>query len=132
MILVDTNILIDILAKDPIWEAPSTVVLELATVRDVVVVADVVYAELAPRYPGTDELDAALERLKLKTATTPKQALFLAGHAHRLYRRRGGTKTGVLADFFIGAHAAVEGASLLTRDPGRVRAYFPTVTLIAP
>lgn len=132
MILVDTNVLIDILSNDPVWQASSKVALELATAQDVVVVTDVVYAELAPGYPGTDELDAALERLKLKTATTPKQALFLAGHAHRLYRRRGGTKTGVLPDFFIGAHAAVEGASLLTRDPGRVRAYFPTVMLLAP
>ena len=132
MILVDTNILIDILSKDPMWEAPSAATLHLATARDTVVVTDVVYAELAPNYPGPEELDAALEQLRLKTATPPKQALFLAGHAHRQYRRRGGTKTGVLPDFFIGAHAAVEGAALLTRDPGRVRAYFPTVTLIAP
>ena len=132
MILVDTNVLIDILSKDPVWEAPSTIALRLATARDMVAVTDVVYAELAPGYPGPDELDAALDSLGLKTATPTKQALFLAGNAHRLYRRRGGTKTGVLPDFFIGAHAAVEGASLLTRDPGRVRAYFPTVTLIAP
>ncbi len=132
MILVDTNILIDILSKDPLWEAPSATALQLATARDTVAVTDVVYAELAPNYPSPEELDAALEQLRLKTATPPRQALFLAGHAFKRYRRRGGTKTGVLPDFFIGAHAAVEGAALLTRDPDRVRAYFPTVSLIAP
>ena len=132
MIFVDTNILIDIFAEDPIWKDRSLVAVYHAGARDTLAVNEVVYAELSPGFPDIAEMDAALATLNIVPAPSPKAALFLAGRAFQQYRRRGGTKTGVLADFFIGAHAAVEGAPLLTRDPGRVRRYFPTVEMIAP
>ena len=132
MILVDTNILIDIFAEDPDWKDRSLVALRLASARDALAVNEVVYAELAPGFPDVAELDAALAALGIATARSPKAALFLAGHAFRNYRRRGGSRTGVLPDFFIGAQAAVEGAQLLTRDARRIRAYFPSVSIIAP
>ncbi len=132
MIHVDSSVLLDLLERDPVWEARSASAFRLAGMRDDIAISDIVYAEVAPGFDQPNDLDAALAALGLKTRTPPKQALFLAGHAFKRYRRRGGAKTGVLPDFFIGAHAAVEGAALLTRDPGRVRAYFPTVALIAP
>ena len=132
VIHVDSSVLLDMLQRDPVWEARSTAAFRLAGMRDDIAISDIVYAEVAPGFEEPADLDRALAALGLKTRTPPKQALFLAGHAFKRYRRQRGTKTGVLPDFFIGAHAAVEGASLLTRDPGRVRAYFPTVSLIAP
>ena len=132
MILVDTNVLLDILAEDPTWEPWSTRALHEARAKDNLAVNDVIYAELSPGYQDIGELDDALGELGIAGAAMPRFALFLAGHAFRQYRRRRGVKTGVLPDFFIGAHAFVEDATLLTRDPGRIKAYFPTVTLITP
>lgn len=132
MILVDSNIIIDITANDPIWYEWSLLKLEHAIAADTVAINDIVYAELAPNYRDTSDLDKALTKARVTHIPVPKPALFLAGPAHRRYRRQRGTKTAVLADFFIGAHAFVAGATLLTRDPGRVRAYFPTVQLITP
>ena len=132
MILVDTNVVIDVATADPHWGAWSLNQLESAAASDGVAINDVVYAELSAGYRHTDELDNTLRTLRIAHAIIPKFALFLAGHAFRQYRRRRGVKTGVLPDFFIGAHAFVENATLLTRDPDRVRAYFPTVTVIAP
>lgn len=110
----------------------SLVALRIAYARDALTVNEVVYAELAPGFPNSIELDLALAGLGVVTAPSPKVALFLAGHVFRHYRRHGGIRTGVLPDFFIGAHAAVENAQLLTRDPKRIKAYFPTVDVIAP
>ena len=93
---------------------------------------DIVYAETSIRYDRMEDLDAMLGEAMIEIATTPRPALFLAGKAFRQYRKAGGARTGVLPDFFIGAHAAVEGWLLLTRDVGRYRRYFPKVTLIAP
>ena len=132
MILVDSNIVIDIATNDARWADWSLAQLEFSTASDAVVINDVVYAELSAGYRHTDDLDHALEGLRIGRADIPKLALFLAGHAFRQYRRRRGVKTGVLPDFFIGAHAFVADMALLTRDPDRVRAYFPTVELITP
>lgn len=132
MILVDTNIVIDIATKDLRWADWSAQQLELAAGRDDIAINDIVYAELAAGYRRIDELDGALSLLALERAEIPKFALFLAGQAYRRYRRQSGRKEGVLPDFFIGAHAAVEGAQLLTRDAKRIRAYFPSVLVIAP
>ena len=133
MILIDTNVLVDVYARDRIWEERSAAAIELAASREQLVINDVVYAELSPGFKHVKELDDALAQTRVLRIAIPKFALYLAGHAYRRYRRQsGGTKTGVLPDFFIGAHAAVEGAPLLTRDPSRIRAYFPTVSLIAP
>src|SRR5208282_4435542 len=92
----------------------------------------IVYAEISPRYRSEAKVDELLKELKLDFAEIPQSAAFLAGKAHFLYRQRGGAKTSVLPDFFIGAHATVMGCSILTRDTSRFATYFPTVTLIAP
>jgi predicted nucleic acid-binding protein len=91
-----------------------------------------IYAELSPNYESIETLDARIADLKLMLLELPRAALFLAGHAFRMYRRAGGGKGGVLPDFFIGAHAAVLGCAILTRDAARYRAYFPTVELLTP
>jgi predicted nucleic acid-binding protein len=132
LILVDTSVLIDILAEDSQWLERSSVALESAAAQAPLAINDIVYAELSPLFDDIAKLNAALDRIPVARARIPDLALFFAGQAFRAYRRRGGPRTSILPDFFIGAHAAVEGTTLLTRDPGRVRAYFPTVSLIAP
>lgn len=93
---------------------------------------EVAYAELSVRYAQINELDEYLDTAGIELVYLPKAALFLAGKAFGSYRKAGGTKSGVLPDFFIGAHAEVTGMSLLTRDISRYRTYFPNVVLIAP
>lgn len=132
MILVDTSVLLDVLQNDARWADWSEAALESAAARDALAINDIVYAELSTRYDGIERLDSALAAMNLVQAHIPRPALFLAGKAYLRYRRRGGTNTGVLSDFFVGAHAAVAGAALLTRDTGRVRSHFPTVSLISP
>lgn len=132
MILVDTNVLIDILVDDATWGDWSSERLRLALERGPVSINDVVYAELASRYTSVEGLDDVLRQLRIEHETIPRPALFLAGKAFAAYRRSGGTKTGVLPDFFIGGHATVLGVALLTRDTARYRTYFPRLELIAP
>ena len=93
---------------------------------------DIVYAEVSTRYPSVDTVDSILRDLGVDLVAMPRAALFLAGKAYLRYRTAGGIRTGVLSDFFIGAHAAAEHLPLLTRDVRRYRSYFPTVNLIAP
>lgn len=132
MILVDTNVLLDVVTDDPVWGDWSERQLEAAAARDRLAVNAVVYAELAIGFARIEEVDAVLATAGIAMADLPRPALFLAGKAFQTYRRRGGRRTGVLPDFFIGAHAAVAGVPLLTRDVGRYRNYFPTLNLIAP
>jgi hypothetical protein len=132
VIIADTSVPLDVMANDPVWAIRSRQVLDDAAAMGDLVINDVVYAELSTRYPTIEMFEAVLASVPLKHQAIPKPALFLTAKAFRRYRRRGGTKTGVLSDFFIGAHAAVTGASLLTRDPRHVRSYFPSVTLITP
>lgn len=94
-------------------------------------IKDVIYAELSVRYDTKEKLDAFVRGIGFKHEPIPAAALFLAAKVFRQYRKSGGTRSGGLSDFFIGAHAAVAGLPLLTRDIGRYRAYYPTVTLIA-
>jgi predicted nucleic acid-binding protein len=131
-VLVDTNILIDIVQNDRKWAVWSRDKLAACLMNDAVNVNPIVYAELSAAYASIDSVEYLLSELGLSFVQTPQMALFLAGRAFREYRRRKGMKTGVLADFFIGAHAAVMGWPLLTRDASRYRAYFPSVDLIAP
>lgn len=93
---------------------------------------DVVYAELALRYDRVEDLEAFVEEAGLAMAAMPRAALFLAGKLFTQYRRSGGSRTGVLRDFFIGAHAAINEPPLLTRDVGRYRTYFRSLKLITP
>jgi len=130
--LVDTNVLLDLVTDDPNWADWSVAQLEAATLNGPLLVNDAVYAELAVRYARIEDLDAFLDAAGLEMAPIPRAALFLAGKVFTQYRRSGGYKTGVLPDFFIGAHAAVGRLPLLTRDVGRYRTYFPSLKLIAP
>jgi len=132
MILVDTSILFDLVLNDPQWGPWSASTLELAAAQDTLAINAIIYAELSSHYDEIDSLEEVLAALELQIADIPKPALFLAGHAFRRYRQAGGAKSGVLSDFFIGAHAAVARAPLLTRDPRRISTYFPTVALLRP
>jgi predicted nucleic acid-binding protein len=130
--LVDTNVLLDVFTKDPKWLGWSLARLEEASFRGPLLINDVIYGETSARYPTIEDFESALADGGVTVATIPRMALFLAGKAFTQYRGAGGVRTGVLADFFIGAHAAVERLPLLTRDARRYRHYFPTVELIAP
>jgi predicted nucleic acid-binding protein len=132
MILVDTNVLLDLVTDDPMWADWSLARLEEAALNGPVLINDVVYAETSIRYERIEDLDAMLADAMIDLAPTPRPALFLAGKVFQQYRAAGGVQTGVLPDFFIGAHASVEGWPLLTRDASRYRTYFPKLTLIAP
>ena len=132
MTLVDTNVLLDLVTDDPKWAEWSIAQLEAASLQGPLLINDAVYAELAVRYNRIEDLDAFLDEAGLEIAPIPRAALFLAGKVFTKYRKSGGSRTGVLPDFFIGAHAAVNGLPLLTRDVGRYRTYFPSLKLITP
>jgi predicted nucleic acid-binding protein len=130
--LVDTCILLDVVQPDPSWLVWSLGQLELAASRGPLVINPVIYAEFAAGYPRIESAEVALAGFGTRLEELPREALFLAGKAYRQYRERRGTRSGVLADFFIGAHAAVRDIPVLTRDTSRIRTYFPTVVLISP
>lgn len=132
MILADTNVLLDVVTDDPAWADWAQHHLDGAKLRDRLAINDAVYAELSVRYARMEDLDAMLAAANIAIEPIPKSALFLAGKAFERYRKRGGTRTGVLPDFFIGAHAVVTGAPLITRDTSRYRSYFPAIRLISP
>jgi predicted nucleic acid-binding protein len=130
--LVDTNVLLDLVTSDPVWIGWSEAQLERVALAGPVFVNDVVYAEMSARFARIEDVDRVLDEAEIDVARTPRPALFLAGKAFRQYRAAGGARTGVLSDFFIGAHAAVEDWTLLTRDAWRYRVHFPSVRLITP
>ena len=132
MTLIDTNVLLDLVTDDPNWADWSIAQLEAASLNGPLLINDVVYAELAVRYDRVEDLEAFVDEADLAMAAMPRAALFLAGKVFRQYRKLGGSRIGVLPDFFIGAHAAADELPLLTRNVGRYRTYFPTVKLIAP
>jgi predicted nucleic acid-binding protein len=130
--LVDTNVLVDILSADSAWLDWSQRALEARSVLGALVINEVVYAEMSGHMQSEPALKEALNAMVVELHRTPTEALFLAGKAFRRYRETGGLRTGVLPDFFIGAHALVSGMPLLTRDLRRYHTYFPEVTLITP
>jgi predicted nucleic acid-binding protein len=133
VILIDTNILIDVATRDPLWFAWSRAQLDnLASPEEVFAINDIVYAEMSVRYPDVSTLDHVLEEIDIVLAQIPREALFIAGRSFQRYRSAGGTRTGVLPDFFIGAHAVVSKAPLVTRDAQRFRTYFPEIRVISP
>jgi len=132
MTLVDTNVLLDIATNDPKWASWSLRQMDAAAIRGPVLINAVIYAEFSVGYLRIEEVDQVLAGVGLVIAETPRPALFLAGKVFHRYRAQGGTRAGVLPDFFIGAHAAVAKLALLTRDPRSYRTYFADVTLIAP
>ncbi len=132
MTLVDTNVLLDLVTNDPVWADWSIRQLDGAAVKGPLIINDVVYAELSVGFDRIEDLDDLLDEAGIAMEEIPREALFLAGKAFRRYRTAGGARSGVLPDFFIGAHAAVLGLPLLTRDAKRYRSYFPSVDLMAP
>jgi predicted nucleic acid-binding protein len=132
VILVDTNVLLDVLEEDADWCEWSQSQLESASVIDTLAINPIIYSELSIGFARIEELEAVIKEASIAFESIPREALFLAGKAFLRYRRSRGTKRSVLPDFYIGAHAAVMQWPLLTRDVGRYRAYFPTVSLIAP
>jgi predicted nucleic acid-binding protein len=130
--LVDSNVLIDIWTDDPQWYDWSLTRLNEAGRSGPLLINDIIYAEASIRFGSMDDFDAALAKTGVTVTAIPRMALFLAGKAFAQYRNAGGIRTGVLPDFFIGAHADHERLPLLTRDVPRYRHYFPTVELIAP
>ena len=132
MLLVDTNVLVDVLQDDPQWADWSIGQLRAQAQIHELVINPVVYAELSLSFATLEALDAVVAKMELTLHEIPRPALFLAGKAFAQYRRRGGGRAQVLPDFFIGAHAAVQGWPLLTRDAGRFRTYFPSLRVLAP
>lgn len=130
--LVDTNVLFDFLTEDSDWFGWSAAMLEQASNTGTVAINQVVYAEVSIRYSTIEELNDDLSGEYFTRLSIPWEAAFLAGKAFARYKRQGGTRRSPLPDFFIGAHAAVTGMTLLTRDPRRYRAYFPKLKIVAP
>ena len=130
--LVDTNVFVDVLKGDPQWIDWSLRALADAATRGEVWTNYVVYAELHTHDTAGPHIDVLLHKLQVSVVDLGRDAAQLAAKAFRTYRQRGGAKTGVLPDFFIGAHAQALGCKLLTRDAGRYKAYFPKLKLICP
>ena len=131
-VLVDSNILIDIATDDPVWGKWSTEALEQVGRGRHLLINPLIYAEVSLAFSRIEDLDQFLPASLFEREDLPWEAGFLAGKAYLAYRRRGGTRASPLPDFYIGAHAALRGHILLTRDKGRYETYFPTVDLIAP
>ncbi len=130
--LVDSNVLLDVATGDPTWESWSSDALRTAADASLLVINPLIYAEVSIGFSSIEELEEALPTELFRRDDLPYEAAFLAGKVFLRYRRGGGTRPSPLPDFYIGAHAAVAGYRLLTRDATRYRTYFPSVTLIAP
>jgi predicted nucleic acid-binding protein len=130
--LVDSSVILDILTEDPAWSEWSADALAQALDDGPLVINPIVYAEVSVGFDRIEDLDDAVPADDFQRDALPYEAGFLAGKAFLAYRKRGGQKRSPLPDFYIGAHAAVRGYRLLTRDAARYRAYFPTLSLIAP
>ena len=132
MVLIDANILIDIFTDDPKWADWSENALAEAVVAGDIHINPIIYAEVSIAFNKVEALDKTLEKIGVLHSNLPYPAAFLAGKAFLEYRKRGGLKRSPLPDFYIGAHAVINGMQLLTRAPRRYRTYFPDVELICP
>jgi len=130
--LVDSSVVLDLFTDAPIWGESSRRALAEASAMGELLIDDIVYAEVSVGFSRIEALDEAIGGAGFVFAPIPREALFLAGKAFLAYRRRGGTKSAPLPDFIIGAHAAVSGLPLLTRDPERVRAAYPRLRILVP
>jgi predicted nucleic acid-binding protein len=130
--LVDSNVLIDLMTENAEWSSWSSDAVTAAADEGLLVINPIIYAEVSIRFRRIEDLNDALPPEDFIRTPLPWSAAFLAGKCFADYRRRGGAKNAPLPDFYIGAHAAVTGFRLLTRDVSRYRTYFPTVKLIAP
>jgi predicted nucleic acid-binding protein len=131
-VLVDANVLLDVATQDPTWSIWSADALERCASTGRLVINAIIYAEVSVGFERIEDLDAALPLDVYQREAVPYEASFLAGKCFVRYRRRGGAKSTPLPDFFIGAHAAVRGYALLTRDARRFRTYFPKLPIISP
>ncbi len=132
MILVDSNVIIDLISKAPIWGAWSRDAVAEAADGNALAINPIIYAEVSVGFATVNELEEVLGPVEFRRLPLPYEAGFLAGKAHLDYRRRGGLRSSPMPDFYIGAHAAVSGLTLLTRDRRRYASYFPTLRIIAP
>ena len=130
--LVDSNVLLDIMTEDPVWQGWSITALAEAAETGPLYINPVIYSEVSIRFSTVEALEDALPHQDYRRESIPWAAAFLAGKAFWNYRQNQGQKTTTLPDFFIGAHAAIADLQLLTRDVNRYRTYFPTVPLLAP
>lgn len=130
--LVDSNVILDIMTEDRDWSEWSASALQRQADRSILVINPLVYAEVSIRFERIEDLDDALPPTLFRRDPLPWEAAFLAGKSFVAYRRRGGARHAPLPDFYIGAHAAVAGMALLTRDASRYRSYFPSLEMIAP
>lgn len=130
--LVDSSVLLDIFTEDPKWFDWSASSLASHAEQSVLVINPIIYAEVSAHFSRIEELEAALPRTLYIREDLPWEAAFLAGRCFVNYRRRGGVRSAPMPDFYIGAHAAIKGLSVITRDPRRIRDYFPGVTVICP
>ena len=128
---MDTTVLVDVQQNDPQWADWSIAQLRAQSSVHQLVINPVIYAEMSLSYSTLETLDKVVAKMELAVLEIPRPALFLAAKADAMYRRRGGNKHQVLPDFFIGAHAAVLGCSLLTREAARFCTYFPTLQVLA-
>lgn len=132
MTLVDSNVMLDVLTADPTWGEWSEAALAQARDAGRLMINPIVYAEVSTGFDRIEDLDDAVPEADFEREPLPYEAGFLAGKAFLTYCTRGGERRSPLADFYIGAHAAVRGYRLLTRDTARYRTYFPSVELIEP
>ena len=130
--MVDSCVILDIFTEDPVWFEWSSAALAAGSETGRLIMNAAVYAEISARFASIEELEAALPSEYIEYRHIPREAAFLAGKSYIQYRRRGGTRTSPLPDFFIGAHASVLKIPLITRDVSRYRTYFPELTLISP
>jgi predicted nucleic acid-binding protein len=129
---VDTNVLLDLATDDPAWFRWSLDTLKKEAVKGPLCINAIVYAELSSRYESVEAVNEFLAQTGVQMMEISRPTAFLAAKAFSRYRSEGGTKAGVLPDFFIGAHATILNVPVLTRDVGRYRTYFPELRLIAP
>jgi hypothetical protein len=130
--LVDSNVILDVLSDDAEWTDWSAAMLADAGHRGLLIINPLIYAEISAGFTRIEDLDDALPSSWFLREPLPWPAAFLAGRAFAAYRRRGGTRLAPLTDFYIGAHAAIAGYTLLTRDARRYRTYFPKLRIISP
>ncbi len=132
LVLVDANVLLDVLTDDPVWADRSSAALARVADEARPAVNPIIYAEVSIGFDRIEDLDGAIPPDTFVRLPLPWAAAFLAGKCFVQYRRSGGTRRSPLPDFYIGAHAAVEGLPLLTRDEARYRTYLPQLDLITP
>ena len=130
--IADSSVLLDLFTDDPRWGQWSEQQLQKVRSSGMLIINAVIYSEVSISFEKIEELERALYVLRSRVQEIPREALFLAGKAFIKYRRNKGVRASVLPDFYIGAHAAVLGVPVITRDPKRIKHYFPTVELISP